>query len=183
VSGGADTGGADAGGADAGGAAGASGGLVVRGPVAGQGAAAEELLRALPDWFGIEQSVVEYARAVDALPTFVAEAAGELVGFLALKPTSACAAEMHVLAVRREWHRRGAGRALVERAAGYARTEGFALLHVKTLAPSDPDANYAGTRAFYLALGFLPLEESPQVWGPENPCLIMVRPLGGPATG
>jgi hypothetical protein len=65
----------------------------------------------------------------------------------------------------------------VERAAAYARAQDFALLHVKTLAPSDPDPNYAATRAFYAAVGFLPLEELPQVWGPDNPCLLMIRAL------
>ena len=63
------------------------------------------------------------------------------------------------------------------RAASYARSESFSLLHVKTLAPSHPDPGYAATRAFYAAVGFRPLEELPQVWGPENPCLLMVRPL------
>jgi hypothetical protein len=48
---------------------------------------------------------------------------------------------------------------------------------VKTLAPSDPDPGYEATRAFYAAAGFRPLETLPQVWGPENPCLLMVRPL------
>ena len=82
-----------------------------------------------------------------------------------------------MLAVLPDHHRRGIGRALVERAAAHARAEGRTLLHVKTLAPSDPDPGYAATRRFYEALGFVPLEELPQVWGPENPCLIMVRPL------
>ncbi len=75
------------------------------------------------------------------------------------------------------WHRRGVGRALVERAESYARAEGFSLLHVKTLAPSDPDPGYAATRAFYAAAGFRPLEVLPEVWGPDDPCLLMVRPL------
>ena len=75
------------------------------------------------------------------------------------------------------WHRRGIGRALVERAALYSRDEGFVLLHVKTLAPGDPYPPYAATRAFYTALGFLPLEEIPQIWGPQDPCLLMVRAL------
>jgi hypothetical protein len=26
-------------------------------------------------------------------------------------------------------------------------------------------------------VGFLPLESLPQVWGPENPCLLMARVL------
>ena len=151
--------------------------FAIRGPLRGQGALAEGILRALPDWFGIEQALVDYARAVDELPTFVAEAAGGAVGFLTLKPTSARAIEVHVMAVVPGEHRHGAGRALVERATAYARAGGYALLHVKTLAPSDPDPGYAATRAFYAAVGFLALEELPQVWGPQNPCLLMVRAL------
>jgi N-acetylglutamate synthase-like GNAT family acetyltransferase len=151
--------------------------LTIRGPLSGQGALAEGVLRALPAWFGIEQTIVEYADAADELPTFVAERGGAAVGFLTLKPTSTHAIEVHVMAVLPGEHRRGAGCALVERAAAYARSEGFSLLHVKTLAPSDPDLSYAATRAFYAAVGFLPLEELPQVWGAENPCLLMVRVL------
>ena len=154
---------------------------VIRGPLAGQGALAEGILRALPDWFGIESAIVDYARAADEGPTFVAEAGGETIGFVTLKPTSTDAVEVHVMAVLPHAHRRGVGAALVERAAAHARAQGFALLHVKTLAPSDPDPNYAATRAFYAAVGFVPLEELPQVWGPQNPCLIMVRALTWPA--
>jgi len=151
--------------------------VAIRGPLSGQGADAEGILRALPDWFGIEQALVDYARAADELPTFVAARGQETVGFLTLKPTSAHAIEIHVMAVLPGEHRRGVGRALVERAATYARAGGCALLHVKTLAPSDPDSSYAATRAFYAAVGFLPLEELPQVWGPDNPCLLMVKVL------
>ena len=49
-------------------------------------------------------------------------------------------------------------------------------MQVKTLGPSKPDRRYAGTRRFYEALGFRPLEET-ALWGPENPCLIMVKRL------
>jgi GNAT superfamily N-acetyltransferase len=154
----------------------------------GQGEAAERILRALPGWFGIESALLDYVRAADELPTLVALPAGtdcagrevradEVIGFITLKETSEDALELHVMGILPAWRRRGAGRALVERAAAYARAEGFSLLHVKTLAPSDPDPGYAATRAFYAAAGFRPLEELPQVWGPENPCLLMVRPL------
>jgi XTP/dITP diphosphohydrolase len=159
--------------------------VVLRGPLTGQGAPAEGIMRALPDWFGIEESIIEYARATADLPTFVAEAGARIVGFVTLKPTSAFALELHVMGVLPAWRRRGIGRALVERAAAYARAENFALLHVKTLAPTPDDlyAPYAATRAFYTAVGFLPMEELPQVWGPENPCLIMVRAPTSPASG
>ena len=153
--------------------------FTIRGPLSGQGALAEGILRALPAWFGIERAIVDYARAADELPTFVAARGEEAVGFLTLKPTSTDALEVHVMAVRQHEHRRGVGRALVERAAAYARAEGFTLFHVKTLAPTpdDPYPPYAATRAFYEAVGFVPLEELPQVWGAENPCLLMVRAL------
>jgi GNAT superfamily N-acetyltransferase len=152
-------------------------GIAIVGPVTGHGALCEELLRGLPDWFGIEASIVEYRRTVEDLPTFVAEVDGEAAGLLALRPTSPAALEIHVVAVRRAYHRRGIGRALVERAAAYARDQGFSLQHVKTLGPEIEDEGYAGTRAFYAAMCFMPLEAIPAVWGPENPCLIMVRPL------
>ncbi len=151
--------------------------MQIIGPVEGRGALCEELLRGLPDWFGIEASIVEYAHVVETLPTFVAMVGGEAAGLLAVRPTSPAALELHVLAVRREHHRRGIGRALVERAAAYARAGGFTLLHVKTLAPEIQDEEYAGTRAFYDSVGFVALEVIPAVWGPENPCLVMVRPL------
>jgi GNAT superfamily N-acetyltransferase len=161
----------------------------LRGPLLGQGAVAERILRALPTWFGIETALQGYVRATDQLDTFVALVAGpepgsvgdvrpdQVVGFLALRETSTDALEIHVMGVLPAWHRRGAGSALVERAASYARAGGYGLLHVKTLAPAHPDPGYAATRAFYARAGFRPLEVLPQVWGPDNPCLLLVRPL------
>ena len=152
-------------------------GIAIVGPVTGHGALCEELLRGLPDWFGIEASILEYARVREELPAFVAEVDGKAAGLLVVRPTSPAALELHVIAVRRAHHRRGIGRALVERAAVYARDEGFSLLHTKTLGPEIEDEGYAGTRAFHETVGFMPVEVLPAVWGPENPCLIMVRPL------
>lgn len=54
---------------------------------------------------------------------------------------------------------------------------GLRFLTVKTLASSHPDQNYAATRRFYEAIDFLPLEVLPTLWGTENPCLLMIRPL------
>ena len=165
-------------------------GFSVRGPLLGQGAAAERILRALPGWFGIESALRDYVRAADELDTLVAVVArpacggrvheirpDQVIGFVTLRETSEDALELHVMGVLPAWRRRGVGRALVERAASYARAEGYSLLHVKTLAPTDPDPGYAATRAFYAAAGFRPLEILPRVWGPDDPCLLMVRPL------
>jgi GNAT superfamily N-acetyltransferase len=80
-----------------------------------------------------------------------------------------------VLGVRRDRHRRGVGRRLVAAAEAHCRAAGLIYLTVKTLAPSHPHPFYARTRAFYAALGFVPLEVLPKVWGGGNPCLLMVR--------
>ncbi|MEE4276630.1 MAG: hypothetical protein V2J16_12285, partial [Thermoleophilia bacterium] len=66
-------------------------GTAVVGPVTRRGTLCEDLLRGLPDWFGIEASIVEYRRTVEELPSFVAEVDGEPAGLLALKPTAPAA--------------------------------------------------------------------------------------------
>jgi hypothetical protein len=47
---------------------------------------------------------------------------------------------------------------------------------VKTLSEREPYPPYAETRAFYRANGFEPVEEL-DIWGPENPALLLARPL------
>jgi GNAT superfamily N-acetyltransferase len=133
----------------------------------------EELLRELPQWFGIEKSVRDYIRDVATLPFF---AAGR-DGFLALTLHNPAAAEIHVMGVRRERHGRGIGTALVRAAEKFLRDAGVEYLQVKTLGPSEPSEHYARTRRFYEARGFVPLEELTAIWGEENPCLIMVKRL------
>jgi GNAT superfamily N-acetyltransferase len=149
---------------------------VIRRLDAGDIAPCDRVLRSLPEWFGIEQSVLDYVESLTTLPGFVAIRGGEVVGFIATKQHTPEAAELHVMAVRREHHRKGIGRRLVE--AAEAELRGFSkLFQVKTLGPSHPDEGYARTRAFYLSLGFIPLEETHAFWGPDNPCLILVKPL------
>jgi N-acetylglutamate synthase-like GNAT family acetyltransferase len=136
----------------------------------------EPILRALPDWFGIEESLLQYARDAERWPTLVAEAAGEPVGFLTLHRHFARAAEVHCMAVVPAWHRRGVGRALLKYAESVCRGQGVEYLQVKTLGPSRECEHYARTRLFYEAVGFVPLEEFPNLW-PGNPCLLLVKRL------
>jgi GNAT superfamily N-acetyltransferase len=140
----------------------------------------DRLLRTLPGWFGIESSNVGYVAAARTLPTYLAwpayQADGQPAGVLLAERHFPAAAEIHLLAVQPDLHRRGAGRALVEALERDLTAEGVRLLQVKTLGPSDSDAGYKLTRQFYLAMGFEPLEEITGLW-PGNPCLIMVKPL------
>ena len=137
------------------------------------------ILRSLPNWFGLDESNAQYVRDLETLPAFVATVDGDLVGFLALIHHTDVSSEIHVLAVSPDRHRTGIGRTLVDRAQSVARGRSAKLLQVKTLGPSNPDPNYARTRAFYVALGFLPLEETTAFWGEDNPALILVKPLTG----
>lgn len=137
----------------------------------------EAILRALPEWFGFEAALLQFVDDLARLPTIVAVRGDEVLGFLALHDHGAEASEVHVLAVRRDCHRQGIGRALMERAEAELKARGVKLLEVKTLGPSSGDAGYAKTRAFYSAMGFIPLEETSAFWGEQQPALIMVKPL------
>lgn len=138
----------------------------------------EEILRALPEWFGIEEALVQYVRDLPALETFVAEQAGRVVGFVAVRQHNRYSAEVHVIAVRPECHGQGLGRALLYHVEEWLRSRSIEFLQVKTLGPSRPNEHYDRTRRFYEHLGFRPLEEN-DLWGSVNPCLIMVKHLGG----
>ena len=140
-------------------------------------AVCERILRSLPGWFGIEASILQYARDVATMPVLAACTGPEVVGFVALHRRTPATTEIHVMGVLPAHHRRGLGRRLLDAAARHARDSGCRLLSVKTLAASRPCAEYDRTRAFYLAQGFLPVEEFPTLWGEANPCLLLVRPL------
>ena len=134
------------------------------------------ILRELPKWFGIEQSILAYGTDLETLDGYVAVLKGELVGFVGLKRYGAYSIEINVIGVRPTSRGKGIGTTLLKQVEVKARTQEIKLLHVKTLAPSDPDPNYVETRAFWEAKGYIPMD-SHLLWGPENPCQVMVKPL------
>ncbi|QDG53959.1 GNAT family N-acetyltransferase [Persicimonas caeni] len=141
-------------------------------------AACEHLLRDLPAWFGIEEAIVEYVEQIAELPTFVARTDGATVGFASLERHSDAAAEIVVMAVAPSHHRRGVGRALLERAESYLRAQGVEFLQIKTLSDAHDSPEYARTRRFYRGVGFKPLQEFATLWDEGNPCLQMIKWLG-----
>jgi len=137
---------------------------------------AEAVLRDLPDWFGIEEATRRYIEDSAALPMFAVEPD---LGFVCLKQHTSHAAEIYVMGVKRETHRRGIGRALVDEAELWCRARGIHYLQVKTLGPSRPDpGGYDVTRSFYEAVGFVALEELHGLWDEENPTLILIKDVG-----
>ncbi len=153
--------------------------ISIQGPVTAEQASrvCEHVLRALPDWFGLEKSIVEYIESVQTLPTWVATIHGVSAGFLAVKRHFPVSAEIYVMGVLPEYHRMGVGSRLLAAVEPVLRETGVSLLQVKTLAPTHPDLFYARTRAFYAAAGFQPLEIFPDLWDADNPCLLMVKIL------
>jgi GNAT superfamily N-acetyltransferase len=129
-----------------------------------RGAICREVLESLPEWFGIPASIGAYVSAADGLPMLACfEPVGDVVGFVSVKTHTPATAEVYVMGVKRAWHRRGIGRVLIEAAAQLAHCRGARFLTVKMLSPSNPDPNYAATRLFYEAMGFVPIEEFPAV--------------------
>ena len=151
--------------------------IIVKGPFLGRALVCEPILRALPQWFGIREATDQYIQDIEQLPTLLAQEGDDVVGFLTLVEHSAYSAEIHVMAVRPEMHRRGIGKALVRAAERTLRLRGIEYLQVKTLSARNPDENYAKTRRFYRTMGFRTLEEFPNLWGSENPCLQMIKGL------
>ncbi len=148
--------------------------IQIDGPLTGQGPLFDTLLRGLEEWFGLEAAILEYVERTDREPTFVARQDGAVVGAIALRRHFPAAAEIDVMGVVRDRHRAGIGRQLVEAALHWCQTESIEYLQVKTLSASREYEQYARTRAFYAALGFVPLEELPTLWDENNPCLLSV---------
>lgn len=138
----------------------------------------EAILRALPQWFGIESSLVDYVQRVRSLPFLAALDGGRPVGFLAIQEHNPYTSEVCVMGVLAAFHRQGVGRLLIERCEALCRARGCEFLTVKTLDASREDAGYERTRRFYQAMGFRPLEVFPLYWDADNPCLFLAKHLG-----
>jgi GNAT superfamily N-acetyltransferase len=143
----------------------------------GSGDVCQQVLATLPHWFGVPESVDDYVAKAEENPTVVATVDGEDVGILTLVVHTPYAAEIYVMGVRPEHHRRGIGRQMLELAETWLRGRDIEYLQVKTLSPRKADSGYEKTRAFYLACGFRPLEEFPDLWQPENPALQLIKTL------
>lgn len=135
------------------------------------------LLSRVPEWFGIESANAEYIRAAQSKETWtVRDSNGTVVGAMLVDRHFPSTAEIHLIVVDRAHHGAGIGTVLVKALEHQLRLDGVGLLEVKTLSADHPDPYYARTRHFYERMGFPPLEVT-GLWGDNNPCLIMVKPL------
>lgn len=142
-----------------------------------KGAICEKILRSLPNWFGIESAILDYIQDVQNMVMLTASLDSKVVGFIALNKHYQQTAEIHVMGVLVEFHRKKIGQALIKAAEKYMIQNNFEFLTVKTLSEARSDVFYSRTREFYLSQGFVPLEEFKTLWGEHNPCLFLVKSL------
>jgi ribosomal protein S18 acetylase RimI-like enzyme len=149
----------------------------IKGPYFEKATICTPILRSLPAWFGIEKDIIHYSTEIDNLPTWLACEEEHVIGFVSLQQHTPFLAEVFVMGILPESHRKGIGKALIYSAQEWLKSCRVEYLQVKTLGSSRSDAGYAKTRAFYKAMGFRPLEELKQIWDEDNPCLIMVKKI------
>ena len=139
-------------------------------------AIAEQILLALPDWFGLPDSTREYIEKSRELPFWAAFRGDKAVGFVSMTTSSRDTADVFCMGVLPEHHRQGMGRGLMAALEEYARDAGHHLLQVKTV-DEGHYPEYDRTIAFYEGMGFWRLEVFPDLWDPWNPCLVLVKAL------
>ena len=139
-------------------------------------AIARNVLEALTDWFGIEESREEYIKGSADWTFFAAKEEEDYVGFLCLKETGKATVELAVMGVLKDHHRSGVGQQLVERAKETARAQGYEFMQVKTVKMGEYE-DYDRTNLFYISCGFKEFEVFPLLWDEANPCQIYVMSL------
>ena len=81
------------------------------------GEAVWSILAELPEWFGRPESNREYIAAAETLDCHAAlDSDGTVIGVALIEQHFPESAEVHLMAVRRAWHRHGVGRALLSAA-------------------------------------------------------------------
>lgn len=137
----------------------------------------EMILRSLPKWFGIESAIINYIADVQVKTMLVAFDNENPIGFLVLNYHNKFTAEIHVMGILPNYHRKGIGKKLLAAAETHLQNEDFKFLTVKTVSASLSNKEYDLTRKFYFGVGFIPLEEFKMLWDEHNPCLFLVKQI------
>ena len=137
---------------------------------------ARTVLEGLTEWFEVEESREGFIRDCAGWTFLAAEDDGNIIGFLCLKETGNATVELAVMGVKKDHHRNGVGRQLVEKAKETAKAEGYEFMQVKTVKMGMYE-DYDRTNLFYISCGFRELEVFPLLWDEANPCQIYVMSL------
>jgi len=134
-----------------------------------------EVLKDLPEWFGIPESTQAYIDGAKDLQVWAAYQESDLTGFVSLSYSSEDCAEIDCLGVKKAYQGRKIGSQLLATLESEARKK-VDYLQVKTVAEGS-NIDYDRTNVFYRSLGFKKLEIFPQLWGSQNPCQILIKKL------
>ena len=134
-----------------------------------------EVLKDLPEWFGIPESTQAYIKGATTLQVWAAYQESDLAGFVSLSYSSEDCAEIDCLGVKKAYQGRKIGSQLLATLESEARKK-VDYLQVKTVAEGS-NIDYDRTNVFYRSLGFKKLEIFPQLWGSQNPCQILIKKL------
>ena len=134
-----------------------------------------EVLKDLPEWFGIPESTRAYIDGAKDLQVWAAYQESDLTGFVSLSYSSEDCAEIDCLGVKKAYQGRKIGSQLLATLESEARKK-VDYLQVKTVAEGS-NKDYDRTNVFYRSLGFKKLEIFPQLWGSQNPCQILIKKL------
>lgn len=137
---------------------------------------ARQILEALPEWFGIPESTENYISQSAEQVMFASYDNEKPVGFICLKETGKDTVELAVMGVRKEYHRKGIGKALFNAAKQAAKDKGYSFFQVKTV-QMGRYKEYDDTNLFYISLGFKEFEVFPTLWDEWNPCQIYVMTI------
>lgn len=134
-----------------------------------------EVLKDLPEWFGLDDALNEYVINSSKYLLWVAKENDELLGFISLKETALKVAEIYCMGVKKEWHKQGVGTRLFASFEKYAKLN-YAYIQVKTVEYGHYK-EYDQTINFYKSVGFTEFEVFPTLWDKWNPCLVMIKAL------
>ena len=136
-----------------------------------------KILRKLPEWFGIEKSLLEYVNTVSKYPFWAAFKNENCIGFISGKIHYYRTGDIYVCGIDPKYHRKGIGTLLYKEAEEYFIKNNCKYVIVKTLSEIDSDENYEKTRKFYKKVGFEELITLTEMWDKNNPCLIMIKKI------
>lgn len=138
---------------------------------------ARQVLNDLPEWFGLPESTENYIIESQEMPFLACYDGDKAIAFVALNATSKDCADIFVMGVMKDYHRKGVGRKLYKAYEDLAKSLGYNYSQVKTV-QSGHYKEYDITNSFYLAMGYKELECFPDMWDEWNPCQIYVKYIG-----
>jgi len=136
---------------------------------------AKFILTKLPEWFGDEKGLLDYVNTVNKYSFWAAFEEENCIGFFSVKIHHNRTGDIYVCAVDPKYHGKGVGTLLYNEIEKHCKMNNCEYIIVKTVDEKDTEKHYGKTVKFYKSIGFKELITIPELWGEENPCLIMIK--------